>query len=102
MLAHDPFGAIANDDSKLLVLFMPKPPKNNAALKSVLEADYGKELCALRSREFFIWSPDGVNESKSWKALAKSKTVDHTTGRNIRTARAAGGRWRWCIASSKR
>jgi uncharacterized protein (DUF1697 family) len=85
VLKHDPFGKVANDDSKLLVLFMSKQPKKNAALKEVLDADYGKELCDLRSREFFIWSPNGVSESKSWPALAKSKTVDHVTGRNIRT-----------------
>ena len=85
VLAYDPFGGVADDDSKLLVLFMSDPPKKGAALQAVLDADYGKELCDLRSREFFIWTPDGVSESKSWKALAKSKTVTHTTGRNIRT-----------------
>src|SRR5262245_27962484 len=36
VLKHDPFGKIANDDSKLLVLFMSNQPKKNAALKEVL------------------------------------------------------------------
>jgi uncharacterized protein (DUF1697 family) len=85
VLAHDPLGDVATDDAKYLVLFCPKPPRA-AAVKPVLAAEYPNgERCALKGREFYIWSPSGVSESKSAKALAKAKAVDFTTGRNVRT-----------------
>lgn len=84
-LAHDPFKGEATDDAKYLICFMPRPPKA-AAIKSVLAAEYPNgELCALKGREFYIWSPKGVNESKSAEALKKSKAVEFNTGRNVRT-----------------
>lgn len=84
-IAADPFKGQASDDSKYVIAFMPKPPKA-AAIKPVLTAEYPNgELCALKGREFYIWSPKGVSESKSAKALAKSKAADFNTGRNVRT-----------------
>lgn len=84
-LAHDPFGGVATDDSKYVIAFMPKPPRA-AAIKPVLAAEYPSgERCALKGREFYIWSPKGVSESKSATALARSKAVDFSTARNVRT-----------------
>lgn len=84
VLAHDPIKA-ADDDSKYLVLFMPSAP-NKSKVKPVLEAEYpAGEECALKGKEMWIWSPKGVSESKSAAALAKSKAVPFTTGRNVRT-----------------
>lgn len=87
VLAERPFGDVVTDESKYVVVFMPDRPRP-AAIKSVTEADYpGGELCHLRSRELFIWSPNGVSESKSIKALEKSKAVDYYTARNVKTIR---------------
>ncbi len=84
-LAVDPFKGAATDESKYIIAFMPKPPKP-AAIKPVLAAEYPNgELCALKGREFYIWSPKGVSESKSAQALAKSKAAEFNTGRNVRT-----------------
>ncbi len=86
VLAHDPIKA-ADDDSKYLVLFMPEPP-NKSKVKQVVEAEYpAGEQCALRGREFWIWSPNGISKSKSAEALARSKAAPFTTGRNVRTIR---------------
>lgn len=86
-IAVDPFKGKATDDSKYVIAFMPKPPKP-AAIKPVLAADYPNgELCALKGREFYIWSPKGVSESKSAKALAKSNAAEFNTGRNVRTVK---------------
>ncbi|MGH2959135.1 MAG: DUF1697 domain-containing protein [Solirubrobacterales bacterium] len=85
VLAHDPLGDVATDDSKYLILFLPKPPKA-AAVKPVLAAEHpGGEQCALKGREFYIWTPNGVSKSKSAEAFGKSKAVDFATGRNVRT-----------------
>lgn len=85
VLAHDPLGDVATDDSKYLVLFMPSPPKG-AAVKPVLAAEYpGGEQCALKGREFYVWSPNGISKSKSAAAFGKSKSVEFATGRNVRT-----------------
>jgi uncharacterized protein (DUF1697 family) len=84
-IAHDPFKGKAIDDSKYVIAFMPKPPKA-AAIKPVLAAEYPHgELCALKGREFYIWSPKGVSQSKSAPALAQSKAADFNTARNVRT-----------------
>lgn len=85
VLAHDPLGDVATDDSKYVVAFMPGPPRA-AAIKPVLATEYpGGERCALKGREFYIWSPKGVSESKSAVALARSKAVEFSTARNVRT-----------------
>lgn len=87
VLAEDPFGDAVTDESKYIVVFMPDRPKA-AAMKAVTEAEYpAGELCWLRSREFYIWSPKGVSESKSIKALEKAKAVDYYTARNVKTIR---------------
>jgi len=86
-LAHDPFDKIASDDSKYVIAFMPTPPRP-AAVKPVLSGDYpGGELCALKGREFYVWTPNGVSKSKSLEAFGKAKPVDHVTVRNVRTVK---------------
>jgi uncharacterized protein (DUF1697 family) len=87
IVAHDPLGHLADDDSRYFVAFMRKPPKP-AAIKPILEAEYpGGEQCALKGREFYIWSPAGVADSEVVKAFNKSKAADFNTARNIRTVR---------------
>jgi len=85
VLAEDPFGEAVTDDSKYFVIFMPERPKA-AAIKPVVEAEYpGGELCWLRSREFYVWSPNGIAKAQSAKALEKAKAVDYYTARNVKT-----------------
>lgn len=85
VLAHDPFGQVASDDSKYVIAFMPTPPRAGA-IKPVIAAEYpGGELCALKSREFYVWTPNGVSKSKSLEAFGKSKAVEYVTVRNVRT-----------------
>lgn len=85
VLAEDPFGDAVTDDSRYFVIFMPDRPRP-AAIKQVTEAEYpGGERVWLRSRELYVWSPDGIAKSKSAKALEKSKAVDFYTARNVKT-----------------
>jgi uncharacterized protein (DUF1697 family) len=87
ILAHDPLGKIATDDSKYFVFFMPEPPRA-AAIKPVLEAEYPDgEQCALKGREFYVWSPNGGAKSKATEALKRAKSVDFSTARNVRTVK---------------
>jgi uncharacterized protein (DUF1697 family) len=87
IVAHDPLGDVADDESKYFVAFMPKPPKA-AAIKLVLEVEYENgERCALKGRELYIWAPAGGAESEVMKALAKSKAADFNTARNMRTVK---------------
>jgi uncharacterized protein (DUF1697 family) len=87
VLAENPFGDAVTDESKYIVVFMPDRPKA-AAIKQVTEAEYPNgELCWLRSRELYVWSPRGVSESQSIKALEKAKAVDYYTARNAKTIR---------------
>lgn len=85
VLDHDPFGAVASDDSKYVIGFMPTPPRAGA-VKSVLDDEYpGGELCALKGRELYVWTPNGVSKSKALPAFGKSKAADYITVRNVRT-----------------
>jgi uncharacterized protein (DUF1697 family) len=87
VLAHDPFGVIATDDSKSVIAFMSTPPRA-AAIKPVLAAEYPDgELCALKGREFYVWTPNGVAKSKSLDAFGRSKAADYATVRNVRTVK---------------
>lgn len=87
VLAHDPLGSMVTDDSKYIVAFMPARP-SAAKLRAVLEAEYpGGERCAAKGREFYVWSPNGVSESRSLPALLKSGAVPFATARNVRTLR---------------
>lgn len=87
VLAHDPFGSAVTDDSRSVIAFMSTPPRA-AALKPVLAAEYPDgELCALKGREFYVWTPNGVSKSKALPAFGKSKAVDYVTVRNVRTVK---------------
>jgi uncharacterized protein (DUF1697 family) len=87
VLAHDPFGKVVTDESKSFVFFMPSPPRA-AAIKPVLEGEYPDgERCALKGREFYLWSPNGGSNSVATEALKRAKAVDFTTARNVRTLR---------------
>ncbi|MBJ7459034.1 MAG: DUF1697 domain-containing protein [Thermoleophilaceae bacterium] len=87
VLAHDPFGDLVTDESKSFVYFMPTPPRA-AAIRPVLAAEYPDgELCELKGREFYLWSPSGGAKSKAAEALKRSKAVEFSTARNVRTLR---------------
>ena len=87
VIAHDPFDGLASDDSKYVIAFMPTPPRAGA-VKPVLAGEYpGGEICALKGREFYVWTPNGVSKSKSLEAFGKAKPVDFVTVRNVRTVK---------------
>jgi uncharacterized protein (DUF1697 family) len=87
IVAHNPLGDVADNESRYFVAFMPKAPRP-AAIKPVLEAEYpGGERCALKGREFYIWSPVGVADSEIVKAFNRSKAADFNTARNMRTVK---------------
>lgn len=84
-LAHDPLGHLADDDSKYVVAFMSQPP-DKAKIRPVLEGEYpGGEQCALKARDFYVWTPNGVSKSKALEAFGRSKAAPYATVRNVRT-----------------
>lgn len=87
VVAHDPLAEFVTDESRSVVAFMPDPPRAGA-IKPVLAAEYPHgERCALKGREFYVWSPEGVSKSASMVALSRAKAVDFCTARNIRTVK---------------
>lgn len=87
-LALDPLGKLGVDDSKYVISFAPARFRA-AALRDVLAADYpAGEECAAAGREFYIWSPTGVSNSKSAIALGRSGAAPFVTARNARTVAA--------------
>ena len=84
VVAADPFGDVATDPSRYLVMFLPRAaPKN--ALEGVDAVAYEPELVTLRGKELYAWLPEGQHDSKLMKAIAESRAGLMGTVRNWRT-----------------
>lgn len=84
VLAADPFGALATDESRYLVQFLDGVP-DPAALADLDPGRYEPERYRLIGRELYLWLPNGVHKSRLEPALRR--LVGIGTARNWRTLR---------------
>ena len=79
----NPFGSVAHDPARLLVLAFPDP-KAMARLKPLAKERWEPEALALGPRVAYLWCADGIVESRLWTAASKS--LGHEcTARNLTT-----------------
>jgi uncharacterized protein (DUF1697 family) len=86
VLAHDPLGHAADDDSLYVVAFLSGAP-SAAAVAQLETQDFAPELLAFRGSELYAWCPNKINDSPLLKAAGRAKLADHMTVRNWRTVR---------------
>jgi uncharacterized protein (DUF1697 family) len=79
----DPFAGVATEPKRYYVTFFAaKPPA--AALKAVLDRDWGAEQVTARGREIYAWHPDGLQSSKLARAIGAER-LGSGTARNWNT-----------------
>jgi uncharacterized protein (DUF1697 family) len=79
----NPFGEIANNPSRLMVAVL-REPAARSRLAAVTKQNWLPERIALGARVAYLWSPEGVQDSKLTKAVAKA-LGDAVTTRNFAT-----------------
>jgi uncharacterized protein (DUF1697 family) len=84
VLAADPFGSLATDESRYLVQFLDAEP-DSSRLAALDEQRYEPERYELIGRELYLWLPGGVHKSRLEPALRRIVGVG--TARNWRTLR---------------
>lgn len=83
VVRKNPFGAVADDPSRLLV-FVLTNPADRAKLRPLARQDWTPEGLALGARVAYIWCPDGMLQSRAAEAVGRL-LGDAVTSRNWTT-----------------
>lgn len=84
IVAADPFGARADNPARYQVLFLGQAP--DPAVVADLDPDaIAPDAFLLRGREVYLWTPDGVRDSRLTRALSEQRLGTTATARNWRT-----------------
>ena len=84
VVAANPLGDVATNGSRYFVVFLSGAPKA-AALRELAGHDFAPEQLAARGRELYAWCPDGVRDSRLFKALGRQQLAPTSTFRNWNT-----------------
>jgi len=84
VVAHDPFGEVADDPARYVVSFLAAKP-DRAAITRLKHAAEPPERVAVRGREVYAWHPGGVGRSELAKAIDERRLGVGVTARNWRT-----------------
>ncbi|MFL6625529.1 MAG: DUF1697 domain-containing protein [Burkholderiaceae bacterium] len=82
-IAEHPLRRHANDDARLLVMFV-QAPSTLAELKALESTDWSPEAFAVGAQAAWLWCADGIIESRVAKAVGKV-LKDRGTARNWAT-----------------
>ena len=80
----NPLGDVATNGSRHFVVFLSEAP-DPAALRELTGQDFAPERLAARGRELYAWCPDGVRDSRLFKALGRQRLAPTSTFRNWNT-----------------
>jgi uncharacterized protein (DUF1697 family) len=80
---HSPFADEATEPKFYSVTFFPKPPPTS--LLDDIEDAQGPDLVELHGSELYLWSPQGISNSKLAALLGRRALKLSGTGRNWRT-----------------
>jgi uncharacterized protein (DUF1697 family) len=83
IVAGNPLRELATDPARLLVSIVSRAYDRDA-IAALCSEDWGREAVALGERAVYVWSPDGVLESRALVALGK-QLGDGMTSRNWST-----------------
>jgi uncharacterized protein (DUF1697 family) len=84
-IAHDPFGEVAHDPSRYLLVFLDAQP-SAAGLNKLAAVEAGDEQFQVLGRELYLWMPGGIQKSVLSLALQRGVLGVTWTGRNWNTA----------------
>ncbi|MBB4662346.1 DUF1697 domain-containing protein [Conexibacter arvalis] len=84
VIAADPFAGVADHPSRYHVLFLAEAG-DPRRLEELDRAAYEPERFALRGRELYLWTPEGLGRSKLAQALSERRLGVAATARNWRT-----------------
>lgn len=84
VVAGNPFGDIATDPSKLLVMFLSGKP-DPARFADLDPATFAPDLFAVGDRELYLWCPNGISNSKLTPIPWDKRLQLVATGRNWNT-----------------
>lgn len=88
VLADDPFGDLATDPARHVVVLLAAPV-DPAAVRAGLPGDTSPEAVHVTDRHIHVWCPDGVSRSAVLAALSRARGPATTgTVRNRRTLEA--------------
>jgi len=83
IVRKDPFGAVADNPSRLLV-FVLSNPADRAKLRPLARQDWAPEALAIGARVAYVWCPDSIVQSRAVEAVGRL-LGDATTSRNWAT-----------------
>jgi uncharacterized protein (DUF1697 family) len=84
IIGADPLGDMATDGSRYFVVFLSDAP-DPAAIRALTGEDFAPERLAVRGRELYAWCPEGVRDSRLFKALGRQRLAPTSTFRNWNT-----------------
>lgn len=84
VIAADPFVGIADHPSRYHVLFLAAAA-DPSRLEEIDRAAFEPERFALRGRELYLWTPEGIGRSPLAQALTERRLGVAATARNWRT-----------------
>jgi uncharacterized protein (DUF1697 family) len=86
VVADEPFGDEVTNLTRYFIVFLPEAP--SAEPLSALEAaDFAPDKFAANGREIYAWCPDGMQNSRLMKALARPNLAATATVRNMSTVK---------------
>ncbi len=84
IIAHNPLGELATDPARHHVLFLSAAPA--AERLAAIEAEaFAPDVLVHRAREIYLWTPDGIRDSKLAQRLTDRRLGVTVTARNWRT-----------------
>lgn len=83
VVAQNPLANRVTEPSRVLALFLTRP-RDHAAVKPLLDLDWGREALALGDLAAYIWCPEDVLECRA-AGVVGTRLGDATTSRNWST-----------------
>jgi uncharacterized protein (DUF1697 family) len=85
VVAADPFAEVAGDPARYHVLFLSEAPDPERVARAADPDAFAPDTYALKGRELYLWTPDGIRDSKLMRALTDKRLGVTSTARNWRT-----------------
>ncbi len=84
VIAANPLRHVATDSARHLVIFLVAEVDPDR-VAGVDPADFAPEAFHVRGREVYVWAPEGLRDSRVYKALSEKRLGGVATARNWRT-----------------
>lgn len=86
VIAHDPFGALADDPKRYQVSFLSAAPEPQV-IRDLVAAEIAPERVVVSGREIYAWHPNGIQRSPLAGLLTDRRLRTTATARNWNTIR---------------